>query len=806
MLASLLAFALIQDPGVAPRAEVGYTNLLGQEVPIVLDGVPGPFSDSTPHAEHEGFRFARMTAGGPVTRFLVDGGWEDARVLYQRAQAHQGERVLWRVRVFVAARSVVLDQGADGVWTRRLMNMERFHVDQLKRGIAQFEALAEAVTAGAIDVQVDLEVENDQQIQVVKASEREDWDPLGRWASLLPLLVNQDVFEADDRVFRGPYQNVFLVTSGATLEEGLLPVQGTPASVLSFFHGASYSPPQVFGVRLFRAWLEQERARRGESWPSRDLVLPDGDDPWPRLADYYPLPLVDAPAPALSAPTEGIPVLGASVTTPPSRGDFTVEPLTEGERVGWKVSEVGVSRIGWARLDGFAPPVPGTVSLRFMVRMESRDPVALELITAQQRTQIVMNGSLRAPAEIAGEVVPVTVKHVAVPTDGQWHEVSVPLAPGLVEDLREVRVGPPLWSGFFERSQLGLGTISISSLRFSTEPAGPIAERPADEGTTAAARLANIGEVATPEDIAFAVASLQSQSEHVRNNALAVFTRLRAAEAIPALIANSRAANHLSSYLALQALAHQGAPEAWAAIRLAVDRPLFDHVGRYAAEIMQAQPMPEMAASLHSLVASGGWRTRLAAARAVGVLETRAADIIHITMLQDRHPAVRLQVVQDANASMELACRRLLWTAVNDPFEVVRSAAYWGLIRSPIAEYQAEGYKGIRDESRTVRASLLDLMRAHPSEAHRPALRLAVVDTDPLVRAAAYLALAAQHEGVLPEEVESLWRETDPHALAAGIRLAKSKSVPVPPDTLARWRGMADEPVRQALLEAGWAL
>jgi HEAT repeat protein len=236
--------------------------------------------------------------------------------------------------------------------------------------------------------------------------------------------------------------------------------------------------------------------------------------------------------------------------------------------------------------------------------------------------------------------------------------------------------------------------------------------------------------------------------------------------------------------VACRALAYQDADEAWEALKNITVSGLFDHNRQAAIKQLGNTRNPKYAASISTALTIKNWHGRHKAVKALGKFEGPEASFLLLAFLHEIEPTVRHAVIQRLNPSYDLVNRRLLWNAVNDPSERVRAESYAKLIASPIPEYRGEGYKGIRDESLTIRLGLLDHLKQNPSENHREALRLAIIDTSPLVRAATLRAFATLPKEVRFEEIENTLSDSDSRVQEALLELAEAKKLQLPEATL----------------------
>ncbi len=909
-----LVLALAAQQPQTDSVTLGAVKIGDREIAMNVPAQPGPYGAGTPHIEWNGWSFAVTPQGEIGPRYREDGGWRDAALLYGEAAKAEGARTKLPVKLILCTRSIIVDYGRDGVVRRRQLDIEPTGVKHIVDAAAQMKALAEAATPG-IELSLEAELDSDLVLEAATPGTATPSAPAVRLATgskvgssspFGPRFVLEDIaprinetyFDADDKVYRGPYAAVIVVVAGLTDATRTYRVDKTPVTVVSYYSYGDRLPKEDLGVQLFEVWRQQAAIRAeaaglaarpgalvtGASLPSRPSVadqrIPLGtalagmsagpraartigpkatpfspEDAWkdplgalPRLSlrwlgDATLMPtggravragkvgdanvvlsqarvadLVAAklgggsPATALGVIAGAEPVIvfqtpdvrqdgsdlqvlgiaapesGAQAKPAPSPmgvGDFALQQGTDSERgVTFTVTETGLARRGYAVLaPNSGVPLASTAkaSIGASVRIDSADPIALQLLDAQGVTRAVvsLSGVTPVPAE-APETSPVQTLWATIPADGQWHPFSVDLSK-LAEpfDVAEVRLGPPPYGRFVERARPGAASFAVAGLTFGASTGAAPADPPAPDEAEVKAR-----ETASSTDGTALVAALRDPREPVRLNALLALSKVKYAEAVAELAAQVRSASPTVAYLAAQALAFQDVPEAWAALKLAVERGPFDHNGRFAAAALAKNPDPKMAASLNTLMAARSWRARREGARAVGAIKTREAAVILIAMIQEVNPCVCLEVTQAADAANELVCRRLLWSAVNHTSQYVRAASFWQLIGSPIAEYRDEGYKGVRDEAEGVRLYLLRQMAGQPSENHRKALRLAVVDLSAEVRARALDALAVQPGNVELGEVQNALTDRDARVQVALLRLAKAKNLAIPANAL----------------------
>jgi hypothetical protein len=165
-----------------------------------------------------------------------------------------------------------------------------------------------------------------------------------------------------------------------------------------------------------------------------------------------------------------------------------------------------------------------------------------------------------------------------------------------------------------------------------------------------------------------------------------------------------------------------------------------------------------------------------------------------MAFLDQEEPAIRFAVVQEADPKEDTVRRRLEWSAVNDPSDLVRAGCNCKLIQSADASVRAEGYKGVRDDSIWARIIFLDYMRLHPNDQHLSALKLAITDRNELVKTNAVLALAAQ-TGASLADLQGVLDDRNPEVQLAIFDSAKQRGWNLPASVLDGMRKSPDKRV-----------
>jgi hypothetical protein len=150
-------------------------------------------------------------------------------------------------------------------------------------------------------------------------------------------------------------------------------------------------------------------------------------------------------------------------------------------------------------------------------------------------------------------------------------------------------------------------------------------------------------------------------------------------------------------------------------------------------------------------------------------------------MTPDPDATVRHAIVTSPRPTSNLFARRLLWSAVNDPSERVREESYAALLDSQFTDLRDQAMSGVRDDSVFIRLSLLNRMTQNPQAHYRQALRMAIIDSSPHVRAATLRAFAAQPGDVVLGEIQNVLQDKHPKVVAALNDLANAKGLTLPP-------------------------
>jgi HEAT repeat protein len=166
-----------------------------------------------------------------------------------------------------------------------------------------------------------------------------------------------------------------------------------------------------------------------------------------------------------------------------------------------------------------------------------------------------------------------------------------------------------------------------------------------------------------------------------------------------------------------------------------------------------------------------------------------------MAFLMQADPEIRLTATELANPSVDIVPRRMLWSLVNDTSDAVRFASFVKLMQTGNPKWTSEALKAIRDDSFWVRRQMVQYLQEHPSEEARGAIRQAVTDQDPGVRAGALRAFGALEKPVTIEEVSNVLEDKFPEVQMALIDLALKKGITLPKATVDMLKASPDPAV-----------
>jgi len=248
----------------------------------------------------------------------------------------------------------------------------------------------------------------------------------------------------------------------------------------------------------------------------------------------------------------------------------------------------------------------------------------------------------------------------------------------------------------------------------------------------------------------------------------------------------SRSGREPIAFFGCRALAKLNSPLALGELRTTMQQGPFDLNRRFAVQAITQTLADDWMSDVNFLMASRSWQTRLYAAQLFKLNKSPRSQIFLVSSLQDPVSNVRAQIAGDLDANVSLSARRLLFLAVNDSSEQVRAISYGRLLESKDAAILDEALRGIRDDSRLVKITILNKIEIMPDEKFRAALRIGVLDRSPEIQAAVLNAFQKMPEPVSFGEISNVVGSQSEAVQVAMLRLAEAKSIALPRPELDR--------------------
>ncbi|MBS1724367.1 MAG: hypothetical protein JSS66_15600 [Armatimonadetes bacterium] len=850
--------ALLVGLSMQAAASQDAVTVLGKPTAIEFPS-GGPFTAQSAQITVGDTKVAVGPDGSLVQPFKVDGGWGDLKAAYEASKA-VGNKRPYRVKAIVFDAVTEVETSALGVVRQKRGLIQDEDMDRVRSSLALLKAMIEGASGGVYDVKLDAELDEDP---VVFESATNGVLPMipgrltlntpiadaGFWAGFLKdevaPRVNDEKFDTDDGVYRGPYDAVFVIHAGLDGASGTTMVDRTPMSLVPCFSRSPWAGNAGLATGLFEAWKRQilasvsggtspsgavapefptpvsgsawsaliERADRGKTAGSSPLAtipvesaasltgataVGEGGrmfvraelidvvsdrmagtkptwDAWAVSASGAYLRLGQGvSADAVRASLDASPARGAAAPAPSlgqAVGSFECQiPSKEGDPVQFDMKQRGTAARGYVVI-ATGPLTPAGLSFSCKSSIDENWAVVFWDAAGKPIGQVFLEGDTPMPDE--GAATPSVL--AACPADDQWHDVTVSLQGVVSGPVSLVTVQAPVGNAY-ERQARGPASLSLKGLKWDAVSS----PTPVPDSRRKVAALARVNAQSPDDQKADLMAALKSSDTTTKLTAINVLTKVKMPDSVPALIDLMRTTSASVTLLATRAVAFQDLPTGLAELRNVVERGPFDHNRRFAAVALAPRNDPAMAASFN-FMAYKSWHARLESVRALSNIKSTSSNIIMAAMLlSEPVAAVRLEIARRADPSIELVARRLNYTAVNDPSQWVRAVSYGRLIDSQDKNVLTEALKGVRDDAVGVRLYLLEEMRTRAKESYRPALRIAVVDPNPNVRAAALRAFATQPGPVEADEVRNTFTDQDPAVKAALAELVRAKNIKVP--------------------------
>jgi HEAT repeat protein len=506
-------------------------------------------------------------------------------------------------------------------------------------------------------------------------------------------------------------------------------------------------------------------------------------------------------------------------------GAYVVEDVKDESRGDvLEVAERSLVRHGWLRLLGrtdgrsFAD-LQERPYLTFWVKSSSSEPSEIWIEGEGWSATIPIFGALDVPTELAADGTAENRMRASihVPADGQWRQVAVDLREAAARSgsnrIKGIYLRPDAFAARWEQLDPHNPVYRFDDIALTSEtPPVPLSKLEMRtpivanaESEVVVERAAAAAQAAASGNRALLRTLLNESEELVRLNAVWPMQEQPDPEAQARLVELSANINLRVAQAAANALGALRTDAAWEALRRAAESGPFEYNRQYAVLNLALADELRLIGPISSTVNGRSWMTRLAGARALNQMTQQMARIILLSTfyLEDINPGVRYFVVSNAAEPREMVMQRLMFPAVNDPSDAVRAAAAVRLLGAEQKAPAAEGFRAVRDDGLIVRLAVVEALAGIPGEQARNALRLAVTDLTPEVRAAALLALSKHAGEVQMAEVQNVLADTDPRVLRALAKLAGAKALTLPSQTLDNMRASRDQEVREAAKSVG---
>ncbi|MCC7230366.1 MAG: hypothetical protein IT203_08210, partial [Fimbriimonadaceae bacterium] len=401
----------------------GMTSLAGRVVPI--DYPTGSVVQVPEEVKKwDGFIGVNGTSVDWPSPFAGPGDWSAVTQRLSELGVAPAGSPEWKTRVIILAQTDGLQKGPDGLYRQDRIRLDSKQIDAILRSLVRIPGYARAATDGNLNVKLEVSIDNDPVVFPTDVG-------VGDWLrQYLSARINKGTFEADDKVFRGPYQSVIVIGAGSassTSTTGLWVPDASYISASKYWSGYGECQGLEGQVAL------QIASQAWQRWLANNVYVRQVNQPGSGFAgEFYPqLPnlfrkeiwalLQSGGEPNLDGIT-AMYQLANTVNEPrerilemPSRS----APVAEGTQVtvATDATRGSVLRYGeraLARLGGFALPyreidVTKTPMLSFWAKTSSKDRLAIFI------------------DDKATKGGPPRYQILDVPSDGEWHELVIDL-------------------------------------------------------------------------------------------------------------------------------------------------------------------------------------------------------------------------------------------------------------------------------------------------------------------------------------------------------------------------------------------
>lgn len=793
--AALLALSLL--PQEAPSQAPSQGG--GAQAPVPSTSAVPSFREDFPSTEFltwRGWKYLNGAGAGPARIYQGAGNFGPLA-----GAKSDPDAVTLRVKIYVFRSVERLGRDAAGILRADRETIEDNQFAEVQNAIQRLALHVASVSGGKARLVPEVAIETETMRGMPSGPAiSNDWFGEAFLQRYLRPRLNGGGYEAEDKVFRGPYQSVICLFPAITQRGEATVVHGIPVNALSI-----ESPQRIYASgdldsRLRTAVASAARVRsmrHGFAEPAAD-----SQTDWAEVANLGEETGADMAA-HLGKPAPIGPELGAPAPSAPTWRSASAEPslvtdVDKGQVVKFflKGPTRAVSVAFPARNDGQPlTKVADTHTLNLTLRTLAKDPLAIRLEGKDgKRAWIALQPE--TPIGLSENTLVAPIK-----ADGTWETLAIDFAE--VAQKAGVDEVTALALEFTPHARQTMRTLSeamevfVDDVHFSNDPTNGV--QPATSEVLTKAEIAAKATTSSPE----LVALLAERNPLVRLNAADAFTRIKDPAAESALATVAVGIDSSASERALTALAFQDTDTARATIRRAVRSALLGYSRSVAAMLLADQKDPKTVGDLSSLLAQKEWQTRLAGVESLRKLPNREAGIVRLAFLAQENPEIKLAVTEAVDANDEPQVRRLLWSMVNEPQDLIRAASALKLIQSPLLALKSEGYKAVRDDSPVVRVIVLEGLAARPDEANRDALRLGIADRNPSVRIAAIRAFAALEKGASDEELAPLMEDAHPGVQVALIEYAAKRGTKLPAAVVEKLRTSPFPRVQEAAKKIG---
>lgn len=775
--------------------------------------VPLSFPEASPSAlpdeflNWSGWGYVPTSDRRVTTPWVGTGNWSAV----QASTAKSVQPAIWRVKIVVFERGEIVGTSADGTLQIRSVSLYAGDVRKVQSAIARLAPLVAKATEGAVQLVPEVSVEE----EALRTAPGFDY---ARLTPYLDARVNGGTYEAEDKVYRGPYNSVIALDASPWAVLPTSSLFGTPINVVPLNDGAALASPGTLEKKLYDTWLTQVASRaealgiasaRPVKVEANQITFPGTWTDLTALGDLptdHLLELIGGTATSSVPTSAALPAISGPQLFKSPNVEVTFASDAEHGQV-LNYAEGGPARGGslgmMAKKAGPIDLSAGSV-LTFWAKGSVDQPIAIELTdVAGKKAYACIGRDAPIPFESNPSTPPAELEF-PFNADGQWQKMAIDLkvvaATGGLGDIQDLAITVP--PNAKVSSRIAVGTIKFSFAEFALTKDGaqtPLGPRVANKDSKDSVERALWASHATPSPDLLKL--FEDPTDEVRLNAVAVYAKQHDSSAEPNLInLASRSYNPFVAATAMTALSQLDTETARAALKHIVLVGITDMNKGSAARLLGTTKDTTLIGQLVGLYDNGSVPTRIAAIDALAQIPGDPSSKLRLTFLRHTDPLERERAIQvidpkDGDAMRQYA----LWHAVNDPSDAVRAAAYLKLVSAPDAALRTEGFKGIKDDSVGVRLRLLAAFAANPSEDDRAALQSAITDRSARVRSAALAAFAALPKKATTDEITNVLTDRNPLVQLALAQFAKKTGMQLPQETLDLLKNSPDPKVRLEL-------